>query len=126
MAPHPHWLLLRGLVRERRHWGDFPAELAAHTGAEVLALDLPGVGTERDRPSPTRIPEIVDDLRARFAPVRGAGPWAIFAPSLDSAAVCAHAQARAQSLSMKAGVSPASSAPPAKLLIPVPCGVNQG
>ncbi|MES2644070.1 MAG: alpha/beta fold hydrolase [Myxococcota bacterium] len=84
------WLLLRGLVRERRHWGDFPAQLAARTGAEVLTLDLPGVGTERDRPSPTSVAAIVEDLRARWLAARGpeagtpadTGPWRLFAPSL--------------------------------------------
>lgn len=91
----PRWLLLRGLVRERRHWGDFPDVLAARTGAEVLTLDLPGVGTERDRPSPTSIAAIVADLRARWLAARAAGgtaassgaapsegPWRLFAPSL--------------------------------------------
>lgn len=73
-----NWLLLRGLVRERRHWGDFPERLAARTGAEVRTIDLPGVGTERHRPTPTSIAAIVDDLRARF-PERG---WGLMAPSL--------------------------------------------
>ncbi|MDP2308089.1 MAG: alpha/beta fold hydrolase [Pseudomonadota bacterium] len=86
----PRWLLLRGLVRERRHWGGFPEQLAARTGAEVLTLDLPGVGTERDRPSPTSIAAIVADLRARWLAARAlaaptsedTGPWRLFAPSL--------------------------------------------
>lgn len=78
----PGWLLLRGLVRERRHWGSFPERLAESTKSPVLCLDLPGVGTERDRPSPASIAGIVADLRARFLPLRGDGQWAIFAPSL--------------------------------------------
>jgi pimeloyl-ACP methyl ester carboxylesterase len=73
-----NWLLLRGLVREARHWAGFAEQLAAATGGEVRTLDLPGVGTERDRPSPWSIDGIVDDLRARF-PERG---WGVFAPSL--------------------------------------------
>ncbi len=81
----PRWLLLRGLVRERRHWGDFPEVLAARTGGEVLTLDLPGVGTERGRPSPTSIAAIVADLRGRWLAARApedTGPWRLFAPSL--------------------------------------------
>lgn len=81
----PRWLLLRGLVRERRHWGGFPEQLAARTGAEVLTLDLPGVGTERGRPSPTSIVEIVEDLRRRWLeglPPEDKGSWRLFAPSL--------------------------------------------
>lgn len=76
------WLLLRGLVRERRHWGDFPERLAARTRGRVLTLDLPGVGTERGRPAPTSIGAMVEDLRQRFLAARGDGPWGLFAPSL--------------------------------------------
>ena len=75
-----NWLLLRGLVREKRHWGDFPERLARATGGEVLTLDLPGVGTERDRPSPTTMEGIVADLRERFG--KPEGEWGLFAPSL--------------------------------------------
>ena len=39
------WILLRGLLRETRHWGDFPARLqAALPGDRVVAIDLPGNG----------------------------------------------------------------------------------
>ncbi len=75
-----NWLLLRGLVREQRHWGDFPEQLARATGGQVRTLDLPGVGTERDRPSPTTMEGIVADLRERFG--NPEGEWALFAPSL--------------------------------------------
>lgn len=75
-----NWLLLRGLVRERQHWADFPAQLAEACKGEVQTLDLPGVGTEAGRPAPTSIAAMVQDLRSRFSP--GAGRWGIFAPSL--------------------------------------------
>lgn len=77
-----HWLLLRGLVRERRHWLDFPEQLAARTGGRVLTLDLPGVGTERHRDAPWTIRETVEDLRRRFLAEAGDGHWRLFAPSL--------------------------------------------
>lgn len=80
MATTQNWLLLRGLVRERRHWGAFPDQLAAATGGEVRTLDLPGVGTERGRPAPWTLDATVDDLRGRF-PESGRG-WGLFAPSL--------------------------------------------
>jgi pimeloyl-ACP methyl ester carboxylesterase len=68
-----HWLILRGLSREQRHWGEFPAALrAVSDGAQVLLLDLPGAGTERHRASPTEISGIVRDLRARFLELRSA------------------------------------------------------
>lgn len=82
MSSPVHWLLLRGLVRERRHWGAFPGELTERTGGSVLALDLPGVGTERHRDAPTSITGMVADLRARFVEQRTQGRWRVFAPSL--------------------------------------------
>jgi len=80
-----HWLLLRGLAREQRHWGKFPGTLAAQLdGAAVHCLDLPGTGTESRRKSPTSIAEISEDLRARWLALRAAhpGPWNLFAMSL--------------------------------------------
>ena len=38
------WLLLRGLMRETRHWGDFPAQLAAAGQTSTYTLDLAGNG----------------------------------------------------------------------------------
>jgi pimeloyl-ACP methyl ester carboxylesterase len=74
-----NFLLLRGLAREARHWGSFPAILESRTGAKVFTLDLPGVGTEHRRESPRAILEIAGDLRRRWLPLREAnpGPWAI-------------------------------------------------
>lgn len=86
------WLLLRGLVRERRHWGDFPAHLAAHTGHPVHTLDLPGVGTERGRASPTTIAGIVEDIRERWLPLRTPDAR-LFAPSLGGMIAMAWAEA---------------------------------
>ena len=66
------WLLLRGLVREQRHWLGFPAYFAAHVqspdGAPttVITLDLPGFGSENDAPVPRTIAGFVDDLRERL------------------------------------------------------------
>jgi pimeloyl-ACP methyl ester carboxylesterase len=80
-----HWLLLRGLSRESRHWNPFPAHFEeALPGARVHTLDLPGAGTEWRRPSPLSIAEIVRDVRARWLPLRDAhpGPWALMGISL--------------------------------------------
>lgn len=39
------WVLLRGLMRESRHWGDFPARFQQAVGVErVFCLDFPGNG----------------------------------------------------------------------------------
>jgi pimeloyl-ACP methyl ester carboxylesterase len=80
------WLILRGLVREQRHWGAFRGEfedMLKHSdpSAEVHAIDFPGFGTESHRPSPTTISGIVDDLRSRWTG-SSAEPWALLAISL--------------------------------------------
>lgn len=74
------WLMLRGLAREQRHFGGFPARFAAQVpDSRVRTLDLPGFGDQSARPSPTRVDAIVDDLRARVPCAR---PHGILALSL--------------------------------------------
>jgi pimeloyl-ACP methyl ester carboxylesterase len=78
------WLLLRGLVREHRHYGDFPERLSLALGGDrVIGLDLPGVGTARDRAPGLSIDAYVDDLRSRWlVESQGAPNWHIFCVSL--------------------------------------------
>lgn len=58
------WLLLRGLMRDARHWGAFPARLQQNfPGAEVLCLDLPGNGGRCHIPSPASIAGMLDACR---------------------------------------------------------------
>ncbi len=76
-----HWLLLRGLAREARHWGTLPPRFAARI-APAHVLDLPGVGTEVGRAVPPTIAGIVDDLRARWRAAGHAGPHGLMAISL--------------------------------------------
>jgi pimeloyl-ACP methyl ester carboxylesterase len=59
------WILLRGLARERGHWGDFTDKFAAKfPGDEVLAIDLPGTGDHLNEPSPTTIEGIFNHVRS--------------------------------------------------------------
>ena len=76
------WLLLRGLTRDQRHWGDFPARLGAALGTEVVCIDPPGFGTEYKRQSPKVLSQITDDIRGRFAQLRGDDEWSILGISL--------------------------------------------
>jgi len=76
------WLLLRGLAREKRHWGAFPDHFAKDVGVEVHTIDLPGMGTEVQSIVPTTVQGITDDLRARWLALGGEGPAGIFAVSL--------------------------------------------
>lgn len=62
-----NWLLIRGLVREKEHWGEFPKMLESVGGVKrVLCLDLAGVGTENNRIFLPTIKQAVEDLRSRF------------------------------------------------------------
>lgn len=81
--------MLRGLVREARHWGHLKDYFAEHLpAASMHTVDFPGIGSEISRPSPSNMDAIVDDMRARHLADRAAAgiaadaPWAIFAVSL--------------------------------------------
>jgi pimeloyl-ACP methyl ester carboxylesterase len=62
---HPaHWVLLRGLVREAAHWGDFIALLQAHfPGSKITVVDLPGAGQYYRERSPASIQGIMEVAR---------------------------------------------------------------
>lgn len=79
-----NWLLIRGLIREQRHWEHFPSVLAQQIPySKIHFLDLPGMGTEAGRKSPSSVPEIVEDLRRRHQLQREdhPGPWRVIALS---------------------------------------------
>lgn len=75
------WVLLRGLAREARHWGDFPQRLRARlpSGDEVIALDLPGNGSRWRERSPATVAGMVAAARAQ---VGDRGPCVLVALSL--------------------------------------------
>lgn len=66
------WLLMRGLIRESRHWLDFPAFFEAHvkgpdgTPVSTVLLDLPGFGSQNDNDVPDTIAGFVEDCRRRL------------------------------------------------------------
>jgi pimeloyl-ACP methyl ester carboxylesterase len=58
------WVLLRGLTRDNRHWGNFPELFsAAKPGIRVVALDLPGNGARHLEKSPISVGAMVEDCR---------------------------------------------------------------
>jgi hypothetical protein len=60
-----HWILLRGLARESRHWGAFILQLqATFPDAKITLLDLPGTGCYYQDSSPNSISEITHQVRA--------------------------------------------------------------
>ena len=79
------WLLLRGLTRENRHWGDFLAQLKqALPDEQVLALDLPGNGRLNRQRSPLRIQDMVAHCRAQLVSQNIAPPYNILAMSMGA------------------------------------------
>ena len=91
------WILLRGLTRESRHWGDFLDQFQQVFPEHLLvALDLPGNGLLNHLPSPGSVPDMVESCRAQLA-LRGIEPpFHVLAMSLGAMVAVAWAQAYPQ------------------------------
>lgn len=82
------WVLLRGLTREARHWGDFAERLAralpgsASAATRVLALDLPGNGAFHREDSPATVRAMADFAREQLRARGIAPPYRLVAMSL--------------------------------------------
>ena len=60
-----HWILLRGLARESKHWGAFIKRLqSTFPDARITLLDLPGTGCYYQETSPNNITAITHQVRA--------------------------------------------------------------
>ena len=87
------FVLLRGLARESRHWGEFPVdlknELAKISGLApenifIDAIDLPGAGKFSEMKSPISIPEITEFVRTKFYELRQSRRSEGGTPSFDT------------------------------------------
>ncbi len=68
------WVFLRGLARESRHWGNFPATFQdVIANAKIIAPDLPGNGQLNHLQSPLSVSEMVVCCRAELTR-RGVSP----------------------------------------------------
>lgn len=83
------WILMRGLVREQRHWGEFPGVLARALGVRVHTIDLPGAGTQHRETCPASVRAMAEDVRARWLTLRaeverahGDARWGLLGVSL--------------------------------------------
>jgi pimeloyl-ACP methyl ester carboxylesterase len=77
------WVFLRGLMRERRHWGAFPEVFrAAIPEADIALLDLPGNGRLHADRSPVRVEEMTDSCRGQLLGRGILPPYYLFALSL--------------------------------------------
>lgn len=79
------WIFLRGLTRERRHWGDFVAQFQHQvTDSQVVALDLPGNGRLYQEASPLCVREMVTHCRQQLAHLGIKPPYSLLAMSLGA------------------------------------------
>lgn len=79
------WVLLRGLIRESRHWEAFPAQFqAAFPDDRVITLDLPGNGQLCEARSPTRVEDMVAHLRSSLSGGELKPPFHVVALSLGA------------------------------------------
>jgi len=100
MTP-PTWILLRGLMREQRHWGGFPARLAQSLpGAAIVTPDLPGNGERHAMDSPTRVAEMVEFCRQDVSERGIAPPYHLLALSLGGMVAVEWAQRYPQEVAL--------------------------
>jgi pimeloyl-ACP methyl ester carboxylesterase len=79
------WVLLRGLMRESRHWGEFPLVFQSGTGApNVVTLDFPGNGSLHAQASPDNVTEMAEHCRAQLKKLGYAPPYRVLALSLGA------------------------------------------
>ena len=79
------WILLRGLTRESRHWGNFPGIFCREVpSAGVYAPNLPGNGDLCAQPSPSRVDAMMADVRAQLISQGIAPPYHLLAMSLGA------------------------------------------
>ena len=79
------WIFLRGLTRERRHWGRFPETFRREIpDSEIHAPDLPGNGTRHREESPLRVEEMAESVRAGLLADGVAPPYHLLAMSLGA------------------------------------------
>jgi pimeloyl-ACP methyl ester carboxylesterase len=84
------WVLLRGLMREARHWGEFPLLFQNALGAQhVVALDFPGNGRLHAQASATSVVEMANDIRMQLKQRGYAPPYRVLALSLGAMAALA-------------------------------------
>jgi pimeloyl-ACP methyl ester carboxylesterase len=79
------WVLLRGWMRETRHWGGFPASFQHALGAQnVVALDFPGNGSLHAQTSATSVEEMADFCQTQLRKLGCAPPYSVLALSLGA------------------------------------------
>ncbi len=78
------WVLLRGLMREQRHWGDFPARYQVALKTPLTCLDFAGNGHLHARTSASSVAGMVQDIRNQLRQLGIAPPYRVLALSLGA------------------------------------------
>jgi pimeloyl-ACP methyl ester carboxylesterase len=91
------WIFLRGLTREARHWGDFPATFRAAFAGElsvgdILTPDLPGNGRRFAEPSPLSVEAMMEACRRELHVQGRPPPYHLLAFSLGAMVAVAWAR----------------------------------
>ena len=95
----PTWILLRGLTRERRHWGSFAQTFTdAVPRARVIALDLPGNGALYRQASPLNVADMAMHCRRELQRLGVPPPYHLLAMSLGAMVAAEWAASHPQEL----------------------------
>lgn len=79
------WVLLRGLMRESRHWGVFKQQFSqAMQPQTVITPDFPGNGHLHAQQSPNSVEEMVKHLRSQLQQANYTPPYNVLALSLGA------------------------------------------
>lgn len=79
------WVLLRGLMRESRHWGEFTGQFQHAIGArQVVTLDFPGNGSLHEQASPCSVAEMANACRTQLEQMGYEPPYRVLALSLGA------------------------------------------
>lgn len=93
------WVLLRGLMRESRHWGEFPAFFQqAMDGQALVTLDFPGNGSLHAQTSSTSVEGMVNNARMQLRQLGHPPPYCLLALSLGAMVAVAWSEQHPQEL----------------------------
>lgn len=94
------WVLLRGLMRESRHWGEFATQFqAAHPDEDIVTLDFPGNGVRYRETSASSVQEMAEFCRHELKERGYAPPYQLLSVSLGAMVAVAWADAHPEELS---------------------------
>lgn len=91
------WVFLRGLMRETRHWGEFPAQFQAALqdtmpAQNIVTIDFPGNGHLHADTSLTSVAEMAEHCRNQLRQSGQPPPYRVLALSLGAMVAVAWAE----------------------------------